>query len=255
MAYMPQKIVWHYKSRKYTLLCCITLFFMALGALVGSFEEGVSLVPITVALAVSMGWDGLTGMGMSLLAVGCGFSSGVCNPFTAGVAQKLAGLPLFSGISLRLLTFILIFLVRYAKKIEKPATEQYGSATFCRQPQMEWGLRAFGGTLAGGIALILLSPFLPALQVALMPLIALVFLVAGVLSTKLCGTGWGRLGGTLRDGSISILPAVLLILMASSIKYTLTEAKVLDTVLYRATGLMQRLPTGVAVLFCTSSRW
>lgn len=52
---MLQKIVWHYKSRKYTLLCCITLFFIVLGALVGSFEEGVPLVPITVALAVSMG--------------------------------------------------------------------------------------------------------------------------------------------------------------------------------------------------------
>lgn len=143
-------------------------------------------------------------MGMSLLAVGCGFSSGVCNPFTVGVAQKLAGLPLLSCISLRLLTFILIylalaiFLVRCAKKIEKPAAEQYGSATFCRQPQMERGLRVFAGTLAGGIALILLSPFLPALQAALVLPVALVFLVAGVLSTKLCGTGWAGWGHVSR---------------------------------------------------------
>ena len=53
MAYMLQKIVWRYQGRKYALLCCITLFFMALGAFVGSFEECVPLVPIAVALAVS----------------------------------------------------------------------------------------------------------------------------------------------------------------------------------------------------------
>ena len=37
---------------------------MLLGALVGSFEEVVPLVPIVTALAYSLGWDGLTGLGM-----------------------------------------------------------------------------------------------------------------------------------------------------------------------------------------------
>ncbi|MBC3514890.1 hypothetical protein H8K20_00595 [Neobittarella massiliensis] len=113
---------------------------------------------------------------------------------------------------------------------------------------MERGLRTFVGALVGGIALILLSLF-PALQVALIPFVALVFLAVGVLPTKPCSIGWDRLEGTIRGGAVSILPAILLILMASSAKYTLTEGKVLDTVLYRATSLMQQLPIGVAVLF------
>ena len=81
---------------------------MAMGALVGSFEEIVPLVPIVVALAIRLGWDRVTGMAMSLLAVGCGFASGVMNPFTVGVAQSLAGLPMFSGIWLRCVSFVLI---------------------------------------------------------------------------------------------------------------------------------------------------
>ena len=67
------------------------------------------LTPIVVALAVRLGWDAVTGLGMSLLAVGCGFASGVCNPFTVGVAQSLAGLPMFSGVWLRGVGFILIY--------------------------------------------------------------------------------------------------------------------------------------------------
>ncbi|SCJ70072.1 Uncharacterised protein [Anaerotruncus sp. 2789STDY5834896] len=82
----------------------------------------------------------------------------------------------------------------------------------------------------------------------------MVFLAVGVLPTKPCSIGWDRLEGTIRGGAVSILPAILLILMASSAQYTLTEGKVLDTVLYRATGLMQQLPIGAAVLFCTASR-
>ncbi|MRR33041.1 C4-dicarboxylate ABC transporter permease, partial [bacterium] len=50
-----------------------------------------------IALSYSLGWDALIGLGMSVLATNMGFSAAITNPFTIGVAQKLAGLPLFSG--------------------------------------------------------------------------------------------------------------------------------------------------------------
>ena len=108
MKYMLDRITSRFGQKRYQLLTVITLFFMALGSFIGSFEECIPLVPIVVALAVSLGWDPLTGVGMSLLAVGCGFAAGVCNPFTVGVAQELAGLPMFSGIWFRALAFVLI---------------------------------------------------------------------------------------------------------------------------------------------------
>lgn len=43
---------------------------MAMGAFIGSFEEVIPLVPIVVALAVSLGWDAQTGLAMSLLLLG-----------------------------------------------------------------------------------------------------------------------------------------------------------------------------------------
>ncbi|MEZ4508487.1 MAG: hypothetical protein R2881_02180 [Eubacteriales bacterium] len=123
LSYMFNRVYRAFETRKYRLLLLVSLFFMGLGAFVGSFEECVPLVPIAVALAYSLGWDALVGLGMSLLAVGFGFSTGVVNPFTVGVAQQLVGLPMFSGIWMRLLTFVLIyglliaFLVPYAKRL------------------------------------------------------------------------------------------------------------------------------------------
>ena len=97
MQYMLVKIVYRFGHVRYTLMAVLTVFFMAMGLLVGSFEEVIPMVPIVVALSVSLGWDAVTGLAMSLLAAGCGFAAGVANPFTIGVAQGLAGLPTFSG--------------------------------------------------------------------------------------------------------------------------------------------------------------
>ena len=109
MMYMLENITERFGKERYKLLAYVTLFFMAMGSFIGSFEECVPLVPIMIALAIRLGWDAFIGVGMSLLAIGCGFAAGVCNPFTVGVAQELAGLPMFSGIWFRLLSFALVY--------------------------------------------------------------------------------------------------------------------------------------------------
>lgn len=119
------KIVAAVGQKKYLLLSLITFVFMLFGSLLGILEEIVPLVPLAVALAWSLGWDSLTGLGMSLLATAFGFSAALTNPFTIGVAQRIAGLPAFSAIGFRGIVFVLIyiilivFLVRHAKKVEK----------------------------------------------------------------------------------------------------------------------------------------
>ena len=158
MKYMLDRIADRFGKNRYQLLKIIPLFFMAMGSLIGSFEESVPLVPIVVALAVSLGWDVLTGIGMSLLAIGCGFASGICNPFTIGVAQELAGLPMFSGAWLRALAFVciyllLLFFVRHrAKRIEKDALAE--EAAFIPDAKMDRALVCFAGIIGAGIALL-----------------------------------------------------------------------------------------------------
>jgi len=255
MKYMLDRITYRFASNRYTLLIIITFFFMALGAFIGSFEECVPLVPIVVALAIRLGWDALTGLGMSLLAVGCGFASGVCNPFTVGVAQELAGLPMFSGIGYRFTAFIciytllILFLYRYSRKIEKPSEHIQMSSDFRQDKAMDRGLICFGSLIGAGILFILSSVFITALQDYTMIIVAIVFLFAGITSVLLAGMSGRELGKTFLNGAVSILPAVLMILMANSIKYTLTEAKILDTILHETVSVAETLPKGLVILF------
>ena len=140
---------------------------------------------------------------MSLLAAGCGFSAGICNPFTVGVAQELAGLPMFSGMWFRVAGFVLVyillmaFMLLYAKKIEQPVETDSVHQERLNNNKMTWG--------------------------------------------NLAVTFW--------NGLVSVLPAVLMILMANSIKYTLVEGNVLDTLLNGAIGIAATLPKWSVILF------
>lgn len=254
MRYMLDRIVCRFGNARYKFMAVLILFFMMMGSFVGSFEECVPLVPIVVALSVGLGWDALTGMGMSILAAGCGFAAGVCNPFTIGVAQTLAGLPMFSGAGMRMLSFVLIygllfaFLRGHAKKVEKPLN--LDEASFCEvDTKMKNGIICFGSILGAGIVIVFSSSFITALQDYTMIIVAVMFLIAGVVATLVSGMSGKELGKTFIKGAVSIMPAVLMILMAASIKYTLEESSILDTILNAAVNTADSLPKWAVILF------
>lgn len=256
MKYMLRRLTARFLHARYRLLAVVSFFFMAMGSFIGSFEECVPLVPIVTALAIGLGWDAVTGLGMSLLAVGCGFAAGVCNPFTVGVAQTLAGLPMFSGLWLRLLSFALIylllmaFLLRHAKHLDRQRTDTLPAEdAFLPDKRQDRALVCFGSIVGMGILLVLSSGLFPALQDCTMILVAVTFLAAGISACLTAGMSVRELGRSFGKGMAAILPAVLLILMASSVKYTLTEAHILDTILHGAVGLAQGMPRWLTVLF------
>ena len=58
-----------------------------------------------------------------------------------------------------------------------------------------------------------------------------------------------KIGGVFWHGLVSVLPGVLMILMANSIKYTLVEGNILDTILQAAVATASTLPRWAVILF------
>lgn len=254
MKYMLDKITHRFGHKRYQLLALITFFFMAMGSLIGSFEECVPLVPIVVALAIRLGWDPLVGLGMSLLAIGCGFSAGVCNPFTVGVAQEVAGLPMFSGMWLRAIAFalvyalLMVFLFWYAKRVEKSVAERMENFDFTNNKKMNQALVSFVVLLGIGIATVLSSALIKELQSYTMIIVAVTFLIAGITASVMSKSGQNLLS-LFFHGMGSVLPAVLMILMANSIKFTMQEGNILNPLLNGAIEIAQTLPRWSVILF------
>jgi len=83
------------------IMTLIMLIFSLFGAVFGMSEETIAFIVILVPLAISMGYDSITGICLVYVAAHVGFSGAFLNPFTVGIAQNLAGIPLFTGIEYR----------------------------------------------------------------------------------------------------------------------------------------------------------
>lgn len=107
------------------VITLIMLMFSAFGAIFGMSEETIAFVIIFVPLAITMGYDSITGVSMCFVAAGLGFAGALLNPFTIGIAQGLSDLPLFSGIEYRFFCWAVInvvgiaWILRYARRIKK----------------------------------------------------------------------------------------------------------------------------------------
>ena len=107
------------------VIALVMVMFSIFGAVFGMSEETIAFIIILVPLAISMGYDSIVGVSMCFVAAGLGFAGAVLNPFTIGIAQGIAGLPLFSGFEYRVFCWIVInavgigYILWYANRVKK----------------------------------------------------------------------------------------------------------------------------------------
>jgi uncharacterized ion transporter superfamily protein YfcC len=269
LKYLLNRLISRYGPKKYMLLAIMVFVCMLLGSTMGLFEETITLVPITVVLAVSLGWDSLVGIGMSILSVGFGFASGTLNPFTIGITQKLAGLPLFSGLLFRIVLFVVVyailifFLLRYAHRVEKDPAKSLvydldksmrqrfsgGDADYQEKPGVKTATIFFGVCLLIVFAYIVAGFFISSLSEYSMPVMALLFAVGGIGAGIYAGTKAGAVFKDFGKGMLSLLPGAVLILLAMSARQIMQEGRIMDTLLLNAYNAIHGVgPYGAAGL-------
>ena len=108
------------------VITLVMLLFGLFGAMFGMSEETIAFVAVVIPLARSLGYDDFVGVCMVYVAAHVGFAGAMLNPFTIGIAQGMAELPLFSGIEYRIFCWVVlmliavIFVLWYANKTRKP---------------------------------------------------------------------------------------------------------------------------------------
>ncbi|MDR2404263.1 MAG: hypothetical protein LBD78_09585, partial [Spirochaetaceae bacterium] len=259
LSYLIYKVIHCFGEKKYRLLALMVLICMSMGSFLGMLEETVTLVPITIALSLMLGWDSLVGVGMSILSVGFGFAAGTFNLFTIGLAQNLADLPIFSGFLFRLIFFavtygvMLLFLIPYAKKVEAHPEK---SLVFDRDeiirrhyqdslngeqhygPEKKWGLIIFLSAMLLVFCYILSSFFVNSLSDYVMPVMAVFFTAGSLIAGGIAGLR-GRICRTFFKGIAGILPSLLLILLAISVTHIMEQGNIIDTILHFFYGAVE----------------
>ena len=257
------KLVVRFKKNKYLLMAILQFMFMFLAAFLGLYEGLVPLIIFIVPLAHSLGWDSLTGLGISLLPLAFGFASSVTNPFTVAVAQGIADLPLFSGSWLRIIFFIVVYFIlyffvsRYAKKIEKnpelslvyaddekiKAQGSSGDDTAAAShPGMQKALIWFASCMGIAIIFVILTSIIPAISDLAFPLMGLMFLIGGIGAGIFAKLSAKEIAKSFGSGMLGMLPGIVLILMAYSVKHIIDKGQITDTILYLAAAQIEQAP-------------
>ena len=213
------------------VLVALTILFSLAGAVFGMSEETIPFVGIVVPLVVSMGYDAIMGLLVVYVASNIGFSSAFLNPFTVGIAQGMADLPLFSGMGYRLfcwgfLTILLcVFVVLYARKTRKAPAEV---ETLSAQPltaRQTWILAVLFLTIVALVVGVTCWGWY-------MPEITGLFLAMGILCGIIAGFPAGRIADEIVAGAKDILSAALVVGLASGIIVILQDGKVVDSILH-----------------------
>ena len=216
------------------VLVAITLLFSLAGAIFGMSEETIPFVGIVVPLVVSMGYDAFLGMLIVYVAANVGFSSAFLNPFTVGIAQEMAELPLFSGMEYRLfcwaiLTLLLIlFVLFYAKSVYKAPQAAAEQQPFAAPQPMSAAQKIILLILFATIVLLVVGVTLWGWYMAE---ISGLFLAMGIVSGIVAGYDSGRISSEMIAGAKDILSSALVVGLASGIIVILQEGRIIDSIL------------------------
>ena len=213
------------------VLASLTVLFSLAGAVFGMSEETIPFVGIVVPLAVSMGYDAFMGMLVVYVASNIGFSSAFLNPFTVGIAQGMADLPLFSGMGYRLLCWgiltalMVVFVVIYAHKVRKAPTVAETIETEPLTTRQTWSLVTLALTVVTLIIGVTRFEWY-------MPEITGLFLAMGIICGVIAGFSSERIIKELMAGAKDILSAALVVGFASGIIVILQDGKIVDSILH-----------------------
>lgn len=259
------KTIKKFSSKGKWVICITTLVFMLFGSFFGLFEELVTLLPIIILFMLSLGYDTMTGLGICMMASCFGFAAAITNPFSIGLIPEMAAdsglsFSVTDGLWLRILFFVCVFAVvcsflllhvrnitRNPKKslsyeidLKKRESLQSQLAKQHIAPEKEQLIfKVFAVFFAVQFALLILIASVRAISGYAIPILAVSFLLGGIICGLLVCENKGDAFRYLGQGALSMLPAVALIALASSVKLVMVEGGIMDTVMYYVTEYLK----------------
>ena len=265
LSYVFNKIVTRFKNHKYILLVILILFFMSVGSLIGCYDEIVPFVPLLIILVAKFGFDKHTGISVSLLAITAGFAAGIFNPFLVAIPQEQAGITAtFSGMWMRVVAFLVLFIftcayvllrAKMTSKNKPIKTKDKDKVVKKEDPTLGKAGVAFGLSVLLGFTLVILTLFVPAFgpvkdSGCSLVLLAGCFLLGGVLTAVITKIPPKTFVGDFTKGIRSTLMAGILLILASSISFTLDTSCRMHTILHGFVSLTNGISPLGYVFIC-----
>ncbi|MDM8210718.1 YfcC family protein [Mediterraneibacter glycyrrhizinilyticus] len=244
------------KGREFSVVCIFYTIFVVFGVL-GYGEAAYPFYPLAVTIGFALGYDRMVGTALAIVGSTVGFTSGLMNTFTTGVAQQIVGLPLFSGIGFRaagLVVFYIIGLIglyTYCRKIKKNPTLSLMSEEYMNQKQEdhtegmeEMNIRRALGLLVF-LGIIIVQGFGCIRLGWSFAQIAAIYVIMGILLSVIFRFGPSEACQLFCKGAVRVFAAAFAVGLAQSVVVLMNQACIMDTIVH---GMSQLLENRSAIL-------
>lgn len=242
------------KTRKRMVIPLLIGVFSLCGYSFGMSEETLVFVLITLPLARSMGYDNFVGIAIPFVGAAVGFAGAAFNPFTVGIAQGIAELPIFSGAGYRTLITIVFtaltagYVMRYANRLDAGITPRFlpdiEGADLLQEVILDQRrkvvLLAFAAALIGLVIGAVYYGWY-------MAEISGLFLALGIFAAIVCRLKLQLAMAAFYSGAREMLPAALIIGLSKSVLLIATDGQIIDTVLHAMVTATEGLPQALSV--------
>lgn len=247
------------KGREVLVIPVLMTFFALGGAVFGLAEETIPYIMIVTPLAIMLGYDSLVGAGVVLVGAAAGFSAAFLNPFTVGVAQGIAGLPLFSGVFVRLVFWAIFvgvsiaYVTWYAVKIRRdPSKSSVRDDDLDRSDLSQETLAPMNTRQVIILSILLLTVLCLAFGVisfgwyiaeisGLFPIMAILMAIVGRMSVNATAEAFVT-------GCISMTMGALVVGLAYGVLAVLKDANIMDTIIFSMSNAVRGLPPELSAL-------
>ncbi len=244
----------------------VTLF--ALGSsTIGFGEEYFPFVPVLVTLALALGYDRITAVGIIMVGYGVGYGAALINPFTVLLAQDIAGLQPASGLWYRVALMVVFLPIgihhvwSYAKKVGRdPAASLVADVWAPEGMSISSGGDGEAGAnhppmttthklilAAVGIAMAAMVYGLSQWQWYLVEMGA-VFIALTVVMAIIARMSPDRTAVEFGTGAANLTSVALLIGVARGIQVVLSEGGIVDTMVHGLSVPLQGLPGALSAV-------
>ena len=252
------KLLSRFRNRPRLLFFIIFSTIFTLASFLGMGDEFIPMFPIFLIIAKELGYDRIFGLALYLIPMSIGWTAALTNPFNLQIAQKVAELPIGSGMWLRVVLFVLalsisfIYLMRYGTRVKNGKT-----ATIMADDKFELGESSELKSEALQnkhiyiiiTAFILFALILFAVQTMGWGLVEMSggFFMVGLATILLSRMSGKEAMEAFTKGLESMVLPALIIGFARGIQVVLNDGMIIDTLLYHTSVTLQNLPNTIAV--------
>ncbi|MBQ6450836.1 MAG: YfcC family protein [Solobacterium sp.] len=241
---------------KETVVIALIMGLFAVLCVPTNLNTFIPLAPLGLVAAAALGFDAVVGVSLIMLGGAVGFSCGAMNLSNTGTAQTIAELPIFSGMTYRLICMIPFYLVavwyvsRYAKRIKEDPTKSYvygvdlgTNYDLDKMPKWEKKHIPVAVIVVIGIAYLIYMAIQGTMSNATA---SALFLNMGVLCGLVSRMDMDAMNKSFMDGMKGMAATATLIGFAYSISLILQDGKIMDTLVHALAGLLNLFPNVLA---------